>query len=1766
MKKAIFLITALLTLLSGGVKTQAMEQAITPTGSAGRMLTSLWKSYDEAVKADRPQQMAEILQSIKTEAIKKHYAADFFDAGKAYIDACRIRNWKSVGDAQNEFAAEVEAFKDPVVYFAWMEYRGSFSNAYRLRFVKENMSRMKKTRSPYFIADLSLMGRQLSYFIANDYEYALWVLLMRENLQWSQADDNAVYAALKEEIAGRYPAEGYLEFYRCEKMPSSVDVPYYTALAEQYKDKALGFWPRSVLLRRKFDNYKRISGTPEADYKALLTEAQAFERERAALKGDEARIVRGITNGKYIVDELQSTNLSVALVEDTVVVSFRNLPSAEMKLYQVNLFDRKKTQKTILSRTVENPDKRFYVIDNAHVALPALDDGDYQIVVRNGEDEAEVYYTQHSLSIGIRKEKRGYAAYAADYKSGEPVKRADLVLYCGDRVVEQARDFAFDGFTLLPEGFQKQLAKTDKDHYLVCSYKHGDRLRMSGAVEKGWWYDPSDDNDYKETRCNIYRDRGAYNPGDILQFKAVVYRGDFIREVQTVEGMDLEVILYDTQNKEVEKKYLTTNEFGSVSGTFSLPLDRRNGRFSLAVRRKGGSRLDATYFTVDEFVLPTYELSFEREEKLFVPGEEVTVKGRLVSYTGHSLSGAKLEAKVERYGEVVHCDVDKKNDGTFKVRFTPNSSGYCRVTVTVTDETGETQEFGTGVYVADAIRVSLSHNNAASGSYELIDEESFDKGMGLKYRLYTSSRSVLSDPKAVVKVTVSNSNGDRIPLPADYRVLDEKGQVVFKGSAESGEDLTLDFSALGDGVYTLIAEARVALSKERTIETQSSHRFLKVNPDGNALDAPVKNLFLWGESLVETGEGVIARFGRSDGPVWAEVEVFGQYSELLERKAVYLSGVRGKASSLTSLSFPYKAEWPDAVEMQIFYFRDGSYRRETRQYHRQRHTLDLPLRFTSFEDRTRPATEYQFTLQTDPGVEAVVAIFDKAIDAIQTNYWNGVELRPFTVSAPGVRTRCGSIGSVPYWDEPVLMAKAAGGRAMGRAVNDGMVMEEAVVEKAMNYAGPEPEAEQVTVREKFENALAFLPELRSDASGKIDVRFSTSDKLSTYHVQVFAHDRNMRNDVIMRDMLVTIPLKVAVTEPRYLYDGDRYTLAASVASNLEKPVTGTLYCYVYPGAAREGVEPSSVQRKSLTVPAGASAPASFDITVPKGVDAVGLKVVFAAGESSDGVFVSVPVLPAVQTLTEAHSAVLLSGMDRDALIADLQGRFVNVKPSATDFKEITVLDMVRDAIPDKVNPEGKDVLSLSEAYYIRLVAAKLGVKPAPAEGEEMLSDADLLKKILACRNGDGGFGWFEGMTSSRVITAVMLERFARLRDHGYEIPDMTRSVKYLDDKQFGRFVPAWCGGLSTEQYLYVRSMYPQVAWKVTALGDLKIFNKEVAEFKKDVKEYLVPGEKDGRGLNGRILAKARRTKTLQNLSSSKEGIALAKAFGVKWGAASKLEKSLQADILSLSEYAVPHKDGGIYYPNAVMPFRGLLESEAYAHSLLCDLMAANGHNDIADGIRIWLMLQKETQHWDTAPEFVDAISSILDGSEEALSTRVLLYQTTYTKPFREILAAGNGFTIERSFARVGSKVDEDSGVESRTLEAIAPGTVLHRGEKIIAQYRIWNQENRSFVQVVVPREATLRPVNQLSGRMGWWLRPLSVDGWYSFSPQGYRNVKADRTEYYFDSYPEEWTTLTEEFFVQQDGVFSAPVVTVESLYATHYRANGAYAGEMTVKD
>ena len=216
--------------------------------------------------------------------------------------------------------------------------------------------------------------------------------------------------------------------------------------------------------------------------------------------------------------------------------------------------------------------------------------------------------------------------------------------------------------------------------------------------------------------------------------------------------------------------------------------------------------------------------------------------------------------------------------------------------------------------------------------------------------------------------------------------------------------------------------------------------------------------------------------------------------------------------------------------------------------------------------------------------------------------------------------------------------------------------------------------DEVSVRSDYSTSLAFEPNLRTDGNGNATLKFKTSDKLSTFVVQVYAHTKEMKNALLRKEMVVSIPVKVNVVQPGFLYKGDKYILHATVSSNSDKPVSGTVALQSYAGSDYEGTKPFATLTKKVTVPAGKTVPVEFTVD-PKVKDMLGLKVVFAdnAKSFSDAMFVTVPVYDAEQTLTEAHSAVLLAGMDKNVLIQRLRGAFTGTTSAGAEYKEIDII-------------------------------------------------------------------------------------------------------------------------------------------------------------------------------------------------------------------------------------------------------------------------------------------------------------------------------------------------------------------------------------------------------------------------------------------------------------------------------------------------------------
>lgn len=1677
-------------------------------GGDGHRLTALWADYEKAVKADRPKKQASTLEEIKRQAEAKRLAWDFYDASQKYVRLRSESNWKLREDLTRQMEQDLDRFGEPVAIIYDRRHDQADS---LISYIMANETKLKSSSNPEFWSHDPLIlqytfGNVLPRFLSSDYDYALWHLFSRNT------DNSAASALMHQTYDGTYPLGALVRY---TELVSREEEESMKKLASEHNGDAVGVLAEGWLLDRKYQKMEDDGTGTSEDFRRLLDDCREVRRKAIAMKGTENLIANSWPWPLFIMGNLTAKRISASIEDGEATILFSNLSSATVQI--------KRGLKTVFKAHVKNPAQSFHVFDTVRVKIPELDDGEYEMNTSSGKTKHSYNFKKNTLSIASRLNSDGIGVYVADYLSGKPLDRYTLTLFRDDTSISRI-EIDQNGFTTIPEAFTEKIIK-DKYRYRLQASCRDDNgtLRKS---KKHWITDWSiPDGDFnttggsEATYCMILTDRSAFRPEETVHFKAILYNGRY--EYKTAgAGIGLTAVLYDAERNEIIRQPLTTGEYGSAAGDFILKKGTRGGLYSIVIL-KGERRLCSTYMLVDEFVAPSFTLDWEPDGRLYLPGDGVSIKGRIRSYSGHNLGDAAASYRISRYGKLSdEGQLTLTPDGDFDIRFRAGVQDWSNylVSVKVTDATGETLEFSRSLSVRNYLHSNTTVRDASTGSFTV-------NGQDIDGQIISNGRLGFS-----VTLQGPDNAASHPTLKCGYE-LSRDGKTVARGDSRPGEktEIRLD----GPGLYILSTHCSAVSDSGIKAESKEQTGILYVRDSDDTLHDDLSSFFK------ETGrDSVELQIGAACGQVWAVAELYGAGNILLDRRSVELRGIKGEEGSLKTISFPRKRGYPSELSIKVLWFKDKESYSYSRDFASLADSPRLPLSFSRFLDTTSPGQGYSFGITTLPGVECAATIFDAASETLRSNIWHEVTPARRPLPAVSFSTTSGEYGESfdyvvrGYGMRPMMLKSAA---TMNLS-DSGTVMEE-------EFATDEAVAGSITaVRENFASTVAWEPFLRADKDGRIEFSFRNADKLSTYYVQLFAHDRQMHNSVLRREMKVTLPVKISAVEPLFLHDGDRYVARVTVSNSSEGSVGGKVSIRLLDGKDyRNGKEMAS-RSGHLEVKGGGSA--SFECEVQaKDIDNLGLLASFtpdAEDSGSDAVFVSIPVYPAVQTIMESHSALFKAGMDRDSLIRALRGKFVNADGSAASAGEISILQMLRDAVPALTVPSSDDALSLSEALYADWLLTKI-------PGADRMTDSqrdDVTGRLIAARNPDGGFGWFRGMSSSPVVTATLLERFAKMGAGCPEAlaPVLPDAVRFLD-RSFLRDSarPLWCGGLSLEQYLYVRSLFPDVKPDTDGARDLKAFRKAA-------RDYLVPSGQ--RGLNGLIFAKARRMKTLKALLDREGGDGLADFFGIKLLSGPRMRNSLEKDILSLTEYAEPHNSGGMYYPNAVLPWRGLLESELYAHSMLCDLLADCGQDSIAEGIRLWIMVQKETQQWESDPAYIEALASVLAGSAETLQTKVIALTLSVSRPFRQVKAAGNGFSISREYRRDGKPLRE--------------GDLLHVGDKISATYNIWSEENRSFVRLTAPRCAAFRPVEQKSGHYGWMARPLSVSGWASFTPQGYRSVLADRTEFWFDSYPEEKTSITEEFFVTQEGCFQAPAVEIESLYAPHYRANDKGAGPIRI--
>lgn len=338
-------------------------------------------------------------------------------------------------------------------------------------------------------------------------------------------------------------------------------------------------------------------------------------------------------------------------------------------------------------------------------------------------------YWVTNLSYSFRRNNdETIDVFVADRMTGEPISGVKAT------VLERKYNYTFrkydikkqESYTSDKDGMFTISSKADY-RYMYLELKHGnDQYNNSNQL---YQYRPYNQNN-AYTSTTFFTDRSIYRPGQTIHFKGIRihHNGD----KHTIEaGKTTTVALYDANYQKVSELKLTTNEYGTFSGTFTAPVGLLNGQ--MRIDDGSGSK----WFSVEEYKRPKFEVAFEPVEGEFRINDKITVKGFAKAYAGSNVDGAQVRFRVQRdcsfpywgwyrwgyypYSASVEItngtvktdengefliEFEAKEDPTIQKKFYPNYS--YTVSADVTDVNGETHSSSQWVAVGyNCMNVSL---------------------------------------------------------------------------------------------------------------------------------------------------------------------------------------------------------------------------------------------------------------------------------------------------------------------------------------------------------------------------------------------------------------------------------------------------------------------------------------------------------------------------------------------------------------------------------------------------------------------------------------------------------------------------------------------------------------------------------------------------------------------------------------------------------------------------------------------------------------------------------------------------------------------------------------------------------------------------------------------------------------------------------------------------------------------------------------------------
>lgn len=1416
------------------------------------------------------------------------------------------------------------------------------------------------------------------------------------------------------------------------------------------------------------------------------------------------------------------------------------------------------------------PQRKLFYVSNLAVMIQQLPDDKHRYVVVNATDGqpiagAKIELYEKDYDVKMDKYKRLVHARLTTDENGEAYFKN------------------VDGNILI---------STNTDKFTPAKYIYLSRDR---------YYEKKDN----ESKYQVYTDRALYRPGQTMHVSAINFVNMKGIDAKVPVGRELGFRLCDASWKEVEMKKAKIDEYGTASVDFELPKEGQTGMYHVSVNDQVNR-----FFRVEEYKRPTFEITFPKVNEKYNWGDTVVVKASAKTYAGVPVQGAKVEYQVTRRnqlwwwgagsaGQLVKTDsCVTREDGTFDVEIPLEAS------LSGKDE----------AEMSDFMRIARFFNFEVSAIVTDISGESHEGVMslplGTKPTILTVNLPKRIETDSLKTVTFAYRNASGMPISSRLKYRIDKGE--WK-DAEANAPVSIKEYASSSASSSLVWKSGVhqleAICGQDTLQQKFTLFSMK---DTHPVEPTTEWYYQTAKTFPRDGKSVYIQVGSSENGAHIVYSIIAG-NKLLEKgawelgdsivtlpftyKEEYASGIvlnysfvkQGKCyTRMMSIARPLPEKKLN-IAWKTFRNRLTPGQKE-----------EWTLKITTPDGKPAKA-------------QLMSVLYDKSLDQIAPHSWNlslgFYQSLPNCYWKHNLTFRSSYLNGVyptKYYDEKGLDVDKFDGkffsyyaymqavelskleRSLGGTVEavrikkDELVREEAkvmkirgsnmtrvaaaapsankvfdVVEEMPQFAGGSGSdagqyLDKVQVRENMNETAFFYPALESDNNGNVAIRFTLPESVTTWKFMGLAHDKEMRNGLLVDEAVAQKTVMVQPNMPRFLREGDKSTIVVKLFNTSDKKVSGNTRMQILDPETNKVVWQKT---QNYSIDAEGSATISFDVQGLK--EGVYINKVVAAGNGySDGEQHYLPVLSnrelVVNTLPITLHQKGEQNFDLSKLFLNKEGKQAKGAEEAKVTIEYTNNPswlMVK-ALPAISNPDEEDAISLMSAIYANTITnhvqKHLSLENLTQESIRLQNQVEKLKKL---QNPDGSFSWWKGMKGSRYMTTSVAEMMVRLNAiagvQKSTAKMLTSAIDYL----------SWQTAQEVREMKKQEEKKQKVSPSEQALHYLYILSMDGRKMKQNLeadKAYLLEKMSKMTG-DFSIYGKARAAVVLARNSQQNA------AYHEKAG------EYLQ----SVNEYAVYREEMGRYYDTrkALYSWRNYKIPTQVSVIEAMQMLKPNDKQTIEE-LQRWLLMSKRTQVWDTPVNTVDAVYAFMKGNESNWSRKaenavlkldgklLPMPQDSTTLGYVKTERPGKAskLSIDKKsdytswgavYAEFKQPISEIGSMESgiKVRRVIVPAESESKGnaqvgEKVKVTLIITADRDYDFVQITDKRAACLEPVNQLSG--------------YQWGIGCYVSPRDHATNFYFDRLSKGKHIVEMEYYVDRKGDYQSGTCIAECTYSPEF--------------